>query len=285
MKHIALSLAACAAFSLFANVAVASPSLDDVIAAQSDDAKARYEYRHPKETLEFFGIEPGMKVGEALPGGGWYSKILLPFLGKDGHLLGIDYNVDMWSHFGGFATPEFIEKRKSWPDTWPAKAQEWSGENGASVAAATFATIADDTAESLDAVLFIRALHNLSRHESKGQYLTDALAEVYTMLKPGGIVGVVQHEAREDRPDEWADGSNGYLKKSAIIAAMQAAGFELAGESDINQNDKDQAAEGDAVWRLPPSLSGAKDDEELKAKMLAIGESNRMTLKFTKPAS
>jgi predicted methyltransferase len=142
-----------------------------------------------------------------------------------------------------------------------------------------------DSAGTADAVLFIRALHNLARFESKGDYMTKAIQAAYKVLKPGGIVGVVQHEARNDRPDDWANGDNGYLKKRAVIAAMQAAGFEFIDESDVNANEKDQADVGDFVWRLPPSLNGAGEDEELKAKMEAIGESNRMTLKFRKPAS
>lgn len=258
--------------------------LDAVLEAQGDDAKARYQYRNPKETLEFFGVKPGMKVAEALPGGGWYSKILLPYLGADGHLLGIDYAMEMWPHFGGFANEEFMEKRKTWAETWTEGAQPWRGDNGAAVSAATFATIPEDAAGTLDAILFIRALHNLARFEDKGGYLTSAIDSAFTALKPGGIVGIVQHEAAEDRPDDWANGSNGYLKKSFVVGAMQAAGFELVAESNVNSNEKDQAGEGDVVWRLPPTLGGAKDDEELKAKMLAIGESNRMTLKFRKPS-
>lgn len=262
----------------------AGDNLDSILDAQSDEAKARFEFRNPKATLEFFGIEPGMTVAEALPGGGWYSKILLPYLGEEGKLIGIDYAMEMWPHFGGFATEEFIEGRKSWPQTWPEKAAEWGGESSAAIAAGTFAAAPEGSAESTDAVLFIRALHNLARFEDKGGYMTQALKAAYDMLKPGGVVGVVQHEAREDRPDEWANGSNGYVKRSAVISAMEAAGFEFVGASDVNQNEKDQASEGDVVWRLPPSLRGAKEDEELKAKMMAIGESNRMTLKFKKPS-
>ena len=103
------------------------------------------------------------------------------------------------------------------------------------------------------------------------------------MLKPGGIVGVVQHHAPDTASDEWANGSRGYLKKGFVIAQMQAAGFEFVASSDVNANSNDQPGAEDVVWRLPPSLRGAKDDAELTAKMLAIGESNRMTLKFRKP--
>nr|WHW29602.1 putative class I SAM-dependent methyltransferase [uncultured bacterium] len=262
----------------------AANSLSTVLDSQDADAKARYQYRHPQQTLEFFGIEPGMKIGEALPGGGWYTKILLPYLGANGQLIGIDYAYDMWPNFGGFANEEFMVKKKTWPASWTETAEAWRGEHGATVSAATFATIPKDSAGTLDAILFIRAMHNLARFEDKGQYLTEAIKASYDALKAGGIVGIVQHEARADRPDSWADGSNGYLKKSFLISAMQAAGFEYKGDSDINANPRDQAGEGDFVWRLPPSLSGVGEDEALKAKMLEIGESNRMTLKFRKPS-
>lgn len=260
------------------------PDLDQILAAQDDKAKARYQYRHPKETLEFVGIKPGMKVIEALPGGGWYSKILLPYLGSDGELVGVDYSVDMWQHFGGFATPEFIEKRKVWVDTWTTQAQEWRSDASAPVTAFQFGAMPASLEGTVDAALFVRALHNLARFQDKGGYLDDAIKETYAALKPGGIVGVVQHQALEDRPDAWADGSNGYLKKSAVIDKFTAHGFELVAESDINSNAKDQANEGDMVWRLPPTLGGAKDNEELRKAMLEIGESNRMTLKFRKPS-
>ena len=85
-------------------------------------------------------------------------------------------------------------------------------------------------------------------------------------------------------PDEWSNGSNGYLKKGFVIDLMTKAGFELVADSDINLNEKDQPTAEDIVWRLPPSLATSKDDEELKSSMISIGESNRMTLKFKKPA-
>ncbi len=94
---------------------------------------------------------------------------------------------------------------------------------------------------------------------------------------------MVQHQAREDRSDEWASGENGYLKKSAVVAAMSAAGFELIAESEINENPKDPADEGDIVWRLAPSFATSGEDEELKKQLAEIGESNRMTLLFQKP--
>lgn len=241
--------------------------------------QARYAARHPVETLEFFGIKQGDTVVEALPGEGWYSKILLPYLGSEGRLIATDYNLDMWSEFGGFATPEFIAQRKAWPAQFAIDAKTWGGANGAKGEAYTFATMPAELTGKVDAVLFIRALHNLARFDAKGNYLKQALAETHRVLKPGGVVGIVQHAMAEDKPDVWADGSRGYLKRSYVISAMTAAGFEFVGESDINKNPKDDPQADDNVWRLPPSLSGT---EEQKAKNRLIGESNRITLLFRK---
>jgi predicted methyltransferase len=253
-----------------------------VLAGQPQAVQSRYAYRHPQETLEFFGIAPGMTVVEALPGSGWYSKILRPYLGSAGGLIGADYAVDMYRLFGFFGE-DFIEKKKTWVTDWPADAAEWSGDEGASVSAFVFGAMPDEMKGTADAVLFIRALHNLARFEPEGAYLTTALQNAFDVLKPGGVVGVVQHQARDDMPDDWASGRNGYLKREFLIARMEAAGFEFMAESAVNQNPEDRPAETDQVWRLPPSLSGSGDDPERKAEMQAIGESNRMTLKFRKP--
>ncbi|MEO0951908.1 MAG: hypothetical protein AAFY44_11365 [Pseudomonadota bacterium] len=129
----------------------------------------------------------------------------------------------------------------------------------------------------------VRALHNLARFESEGGYLTTAMADAHAVLKSGGVLGVVQHEARAEMPDDWAGGQNGYLKRDFVIAAAEAAGFEFVEASDINANPADQPTAEEFVWRLPPSLNGARDNPELRDAMVAIGESNRMTLKFVKP--
>ena len=224
-----------------------------------------------------------MAVAEALPGGGWYSKILIPYLGDNGHLIGVDYSQKMWPEFGGFADAAFIAKRAGWAADWTAGAQAWRARSQGQISAFTFGARAAAMDGKLDAVLFVRALHNLARFEDEGGYLTQALADSYALLKPGGVVGVVQHQGPEGNDDAWAEGDNGYLKKSALIAQFEADGFTFVKDSDINENPKDLPSNTDVVWRLLPSLRGAKDDPELKATMEAIGESNRMTLLFKKP--
>jgi len=289
MKSVfALSLLALASACTTVGSQEAAPVVEENLAlkaalsSQSEENKQRFSTRKPGETLEFLGVQPGMTVVEALPGGGWYSKILLPYLGENGQLVGVDYSQKLWPNFN-FMTPERIEAKKTWVSTWTAQANEWRADGSATVSAFQFDEMPSSMVGTADAVLYIRAMHNLARFDDKGGFLGNALKETYEILKPGGIVGIVQHQALEDRDNEWANGSNGYLKKSFVVSKMQAAGFEFVGESNINENPKDQATTGDFVWRLPPSLSGSQDDAEKRAAMQAIGESNRMTLKFRKP--
>ncbi|MEO1247963.1 MAG: methyltransferase [Pseudomonadota bacterium] len=263
----------------------ASDRLDAVLAAQSDDMQARYQYRNPKETLEFFGVEPGMTVVEALPGGGWYSKILLPYLGSEGQLVGAAYELDMYALFP-FASEEFMQRQSTWTTDWPVRAEDWRGADGADVLATRFGSMPADVDGEVDVVLMIRALHNLARFQNSGEgpYLDTALNDAFRVLRPGGVLGVVQHHARDDMPDDWAAGGAGYLKTQAVIDAATAAGFELVGESEVNANPSDQPTTEDIVWRLLPGLRTSENDAELRAELEQIGESNRMTLKFEKPA-
>jgi len=261
---------------------VDSTRLASVLAAQPEEFQVRYQYRHPQETLEFFGIEPGMTLIEGLPGAGWYTKILLPYLGSDGQLIGADYAREMFPLFG-FYNEEQLKAKETWSEDFVEQAKDWVGDDGAKVSAFVFGSMPDELKGKADAVVFIRVLHNLARFEAEGGFLTAALRNAYDALKPGGIVGVVQHHARDGMPDDWASGRNGYLKRDFVIAQMEEAGFELVAANDVNANERDQPTEEDIVWRLPPSLATSKKDPELKAKLEAVGESNRMTLKFRKP--
>lgn len=254
-----------------------------ILAAQPEEVQARYGARNPSETLAFFGIEPGMVVAEALPGGGWYSKILLPYLGEEGALVGAHYPDDLWAQFG--FGDEWTATRVEGTANWPTQAAEWGIENSAKIKSYQLTQMPEKADGKLDAILFIRALHNLNRFSNEETpYMSDTLAEAYRVLKPGGVVGVVQHQAPDENSDEWANGGAGYLKKSAVIAAFEGAGFELAGSSDLNANPNDVPSEEEFVWRLPPVLTNTEEGTPERAAYEAIGESNRMTLKFRKPA-
>jgi predicted methyltransferase len=270
--------------------AIGDPSmhLAAVLEAQPAEIQARYAARNPQQTLEFFAIEPGMSVVEVLPGGGWYTRILLPYLGSEGRLIGVTYNHEMWPKFGMF-DDERIETMRTWPEDWPKRisedAEDWPflPDDLAEVSAFEFGAMPADKSETADAALLIRGLHNLVRFEDDGGYMSEALADLYKVLKPGGTVGVVQHEAREDMSDEFAGGARGYVKKQFVKDRFVAAGFEFVADSDINENPADQPGEDDFVWRLPPTLATSEDDPDLRREMEGIGESHRMTLKFRKP--
>lgn len=259
-----------------------SAYLDAVLEEKPDEFRARYQYRHPKETIEFFGIEPGMTVVEALPGAGWYTQILVPYLGEEGRLIGANYHQEMWPLMG-YTDSEFTASMRTWRDDWPEEVEAWEAGGAASVDAFDFGSMPPEMEGQADVVLFIRALHNLARFEEQGGYLSTALEEAFRVLKPGGVVGVVQHEARPNMPEDWSAGENGYLKKQYVIDRLTEAGFEFVEESDINENPMDQPTEADKVWRLPPSYGTSEENPELRAQMEDIGESNRMTLKFRKP--
>jgi len=280
-------LAACAtstvsddAMAKKAMQAEANDKLAMVLANADESAKARFQYRNPAETLAFFKVEPGMSVAEALPGGGWYSKILANYLGTDGALHGINYNDDMWARFG-FFSPEAIEGRIASTKKFPEQVASFT-DNGIASQGFTFATVPSDLAGSVDRVLFIRALHNLNRFEKDAGTLSESLSAAKMLLKDDGYVGVVQHRLPESASEEAADGRRGYLKQSFLISQFEQAGFILVAQSEINANAKDQPLETDIVWRLPPSFNGSRDNPEQMEKMKAIGESDRMTLLFKK---
>lgn len=260
----------------------ASERLEAVLAAQPDSDRARYVYRHPGETLQFFAIAPGMTVVDTLPGDVWYAGILLDYLGADGKVIGADYSAQMWTLFGEYSPDP--KETATWPADFVARWQARRGADDAAVAAVQYGSIPADIAGTVDAVLVVRAIHHWMRLESKGGYLTQALADIHTMLRPGGIVGVVAHRAPEASSDAWSLGDAGYVKQSAVIAAFQKAGFEFVKSSEINANPRDRPTEQDHVWRLPPTFATSEKDPDLKAKMQEIGESDRMTLKFRKPA-
>lgn len=271
---------ALAGSGLVAQAQNASETLATVITSRSYEDRSRDEARHPAPTLTFFQVEPGMTVAEALPGGGWYTRILAPYLGSDGAVYGVNYNDKMWSMFS-FATDEWAAGRIAATAAFPGMVAGFT-DNGITAMGFTFNTVPPEIVGTVDRVLLIRALHNLNRFESEAGTRSQALAAVHSMLDEDGLVGVVQHRAPESASDDWANGSRGYLKQSAVIAMFKQAGFQLMAKSEINANPKDQPGADDIVWRLPPSLRTSKDDPLKRDAMLAIGESDRMTLLFRK---
>jgi predicted methyltransferase len=248
--------------------AEASEALKAAVAAPSrtEANRARDRYRHPVETLSFFGVQPNHNVVEIWPGGGWYTEILAPFLASGGGKLTL---ATLDGQLGGVA-----KLRDAQPALY------------ANVATATFPAfdaaavrVPDGTA---DVVLTFRNVHNWRmgyRREDKQDYSAEAFRQMFAMLKPGGVLGVVDHRLPEGASDE-RERNSGYIKISTVRRLAEQAGFRLVGTSEINANPNDTADWPDGVWTLPPALRlGEKD----RAKYLAIGESDRMTLKFEKP--
>lgn len=253
-----------------------------ILEDQPEDVKARYAYRHPAATLAFFGIRPGMTVIDVLPGDVWYAGILSEYLGPDGEVIGVDYATQMWPLFGEVISQEFIDSRKDWAETWTADMTAKAGENSAPFNAFRMGEMPVTMTGRADIAIMIRAAHNLYRFEDEGSYLSQALAELSIALKPGGMLGIVQHRAPAAASDAWSDGSNGYLKEDALVQFVESAGFELVRSSEINANPLDRPSESDFVWRLAPSFYGTQADSEQREAMVAIGESDRMTLLFRK---
>lgn len=264
-KIATIASAVLAVFAL-ALPAQADERLKSVIEDQARpaDEKARDQYRHPYETLTFFGIEPGMTVVELAPGDGWYTEILAPYLSEEGQYIGAHVDLDSdqlpdfyrdiyaaWAdrisqaRFGDVKIVEFDPPRKT-----------ELGEPG-----------------SADMVVSFRSTHGWKRAE----VFDEVMQAAHDVLAKDGVLGIVQH-----RLPESADGDQytGYVKQSWVVAKAEANGFRLVDASEINANPADTADHPEGVWSLPPSMRNVPEDER-EARM-AIGESDRMTLKFVK---
>jgi len=258
-----------------AQTSTAEDRLEAVLAHERrDEDRARDEFRNPGETLAFFGVEPGMTVAEALPGGGWYTRVVLPYVGEDGAYIALNYPKEVWRLlYGENWSEETSAEIDAWTETAPADLVEF-GPDSARIDAYMLDAIPDAADGQADVVLFVRAMHHLFRFDAPA--LETVLAETYDLVKPGGVVGVVQHRAKADAPADYVTGDNGYLKEADVIAAFEATGFELEASSEINANPRDTADYENGVWTLPPTGGGGEEYAD-------IGESDRMTLKFVKP--
>jgi predicted methyltransferase len=236
-------------------------------AHRSDANKARNQYRHPVETLTFFGLKPSMTVVEISPGAGWYTEVIAPVLNGKGRYIAA-HNNPMGSPGGQRQRTAFIEKVTASPDVYGKVAVTSFGKGIEGNIAAP---------GSADMVLTFRNVHNWMG----AGFAPEAFKAFYAALKPGGVLGVVEHRMPEDRPDTDDARRSGYVKTSEVIRMAEAAGFKLAGQSEANANPKDTADHPKGVWTLPPNFALGDTD---RAKYAAIGESDRMTLKFVKPA-
>ncbi len=242
------------------NDAAAIPGLKAAIDGpqRSAENKARDKYRHPLETLTFFGIKPDMTVVEISPGQGWYTEILAPFLKDHGKL----YEAVG----GGRGAKAFEDKLKSDPAVY------------SHVVVTTLDPPAETTiapAGSADMVLTFRNVHDWLAHGNADDYFK----AFYHALKPGGVLGITDHRADPTQPQD-PKAKNGYMRQDYVIKLAEQAGFKLMGTSEINANPKDDR--NHPVWNLPPTLRQGAADRD---KYLAIGESDRMTLKFVKPTT
>jgi predicted methyltransferase len=260
----------CSALSLPA--AAASP-LEAAIGAKhrSPEFVQRDAARHPLETLQFFGIEPDMTVVEIWPGaGGWYTEILAPLLRASGRLYAAQYNRDSPSQYYRESRAQFEAKLAANPAVYDR------------VVVTSFNPPAHvDIAPpgSADLVLTFRNVHNWYMRGGGDERVIAAFQAMHRALRPGGVLGVVEHRLPASRPLADQEDS-GYLREDYVIDMAQRAGFELVAKSEINANPKDKADHPKGVWTLPPTLRLGEVERD---KYLAIGESDRMTLKFRKP--
>lgn len=228
----------------------------------------RDKYRHPVETLEFFGLKPTMTVLEYGPGGGWYTEILAPSVAKKGKLIATNGDpngpVDQRSTY-------YAERFKLFLDQAP----DFYGK--VEVVTIDPKAPAVGNEGKVDLALIMRGLHGMVTADNLDAWL----ATIHASLKPNGVLGIEEHRAAEGA-DALESAKKGYLPQKWVIEKIEAAGFKLAGKSEINANPKDTKDYAGGVWTLPPSLALGDTDRE---KYTAIGESDRMTLKFTKVAA
>ncbi|MET0270493.1 MAG: methyltransferase type 11 [Sphingomonas sp.] len=221
---------------------------------------ARDRYRHPAETLAFFGVKPTDTVVEIWPSAGWYTEILAPYLAKGGMLYAAGPSEKGLGGVRGLMTANPGVYGKVRPAIFPAVAGQPTVPAG-----------------SADVVLTFRNVHNWRFGTADRMQL--AFDQMFAMLKPGGTLGLVEHRLPETQAGV-TEGQSGYMKKSSVVAAATKAGFRLAGESPVNANPKDTHDYPGGVWTLPPNY--AEKDKD-RARYAAIGESDRMTLRFVKP--
>ena len=267
-KYVLMSMALSGA--VCSQAVMADDMLQNVLsgAQRSAENRARDLARHPKETLEFFGITPKMTVVELTPGRGWYTEILAPYLKPQGQLIEALQDPLSDSEYGRSRFAAFQKKLNDNPVAFdkvkmtvfePPVKLNFAQEN------------------SVDMVLTFRNIHNWIIGGDGNMKLL--FKNVFMSLKPGGVFGVVEHRLPVDKVQD-ANASTGYVSETYVIRMAESVGFKLAAKSEINANPKDHADHKNGVWALPPTYANKDEDRQMYTD---IGESDRMTLKFIKP--
>jgi len=259
-----LAMASCSTTSTRETTALA---LDKILAGSQRSAEngPRDRYRHPKETLLFFGIRPEMRVLEVWPEPGWYTEIIAPLVREHGKYYAAVIAADPQSKYVTERLSDYQQKLASQPDVYGG------------IEVVTFPSDGGDVVPpgSLDMIVTFRNIHNWMARDGAGQ----AFATLYKALKPGGVLGVVEHRGNPAVPQD-PKAKSGYVNEDYAIRLIEGQGFRLVGESQINANPKDTKDYEQGVWTLPPTYRLGDMDRE---KYAAIGESDRFTLKFIKP--
>lgn len=238
---------------------------------RSPENRARDQYRHPRQTLEFFGVRANASVIEITPGGGaWYGEILAPWLKDSGQYIAA--NVDS-SKVPAASQAYFSREQQAQAKKFAADPERYGK---ARIVAFNPAAPEFGPANSTDFVLTFRNVHNWVAAHNEVQ----AFKAMFAVLKPGGVLGVIDHRAPAGRSLDAKLMETGYLPEDYVIGLAQQAGFKLAAKSEINANPKDSKDHAQGVWTLPPTYALGEQD---KQKYAAIGESDRFTLRFVKP--
>ena len=240
---------------------------------RSEENKARDQYRHPQQVIQFLGLKPEHKVLEVWPGSGWYSEILAPYVKDKGQF------------YAAIFSPDNLNSDDKQRVFWSKVSQKYQEKMAdTSVYGSIYYSVFDNARfesgtlpEVVDVIMLVRTLHVW---DERGE-MQDALKSLFKVLKPGGVLGLIQHRA--DTISEFASSAgDGYMDQRYVIEAAEQAGFKLEAVSEINRNDKDTKDYPKGVYALPPTLAMGSQDRE---KYQNIGESDRMTLKFTKPVN
>ena len=255
-----------------ASVAVADENIDQLTALangdhRSDAYKARNQYRSPAKTLDWFGIRNDLTVVEISPGaGGWYSEILAPYLRDNGKFYVGSYDSESEIEYYRKSYKKYADKLAGGPEIYGKVSMfEFAPPNKPNL----------QPEGQADMVLTFRNVHNWLNNDTADQ----VFAAIYKVLKPGGILGLVTHRGEEHMVGkQWS--KQGYVPEAEVIRLAEQAGLQFVDKTEINANPKDTRDYSKGVWTLPPVYRLGDEDRE---KYAAIGESDRMTMKFMKP--